>query len=37
LKESTRESARIIRHFLRCDLPPVTEAPVRRSERASTD
>jgi pimeloyl-ACP methyl ester carboxylesterase len=37
LKERTRESARIIRHFLRCDLPPVTEAPVRRNERASTD
>ena len=37
LKERTKESARIIRHFLRSDLPPVTEAPVRRNAPASAD
>lgn len=30
LKERTRESVRIIEHFLRSKLPPVTYAPVRR-------
>jgi hypothetical protein len=30
LKERTKESLRIIRHFLTSDLPPVTYMPIRR-------
>jgi hypothetical protein len=30
LKERTKESVRIIDHFLRSRLPPVTYAPMRR-------
>jgi hypothetical protein len=30
LKERTKESVRIITHFLSSDLPPVTSMPIRR-------
>ena len=30
LKERTKESVRIIRHFLRMKLPPETRMPIRR-------
>jgi len=37
LKERPKESLRIIHHFLAMDLPPVTQMPIRRLNRGSTD
>jgi pimeloyl-ACP methyl ester carboxylesterase len=37
LKERTKESAQIISYFLRSDLPPVTETPIRRQMQEPSD
>jgi hypothetical protein len=37
LKERTKESLRIVLHFLASDLPPVTYMPIRRLNRDVID